>query len=125
MLAIPYNVFHIMLLLSITRISEWLNSRALVAIWQCVWTLPCVIALRYWPDTMTNALGTYALVTVLLSDDRSANGTFLSRSGAAGPWLPVTPQIPVALVHGDRVRLGKRQLLFDTWRETVVPQAFR
>jgi pSer/pThr/pTyr-binding forkhead associated (FHA) protein len=62
---------------------------------------------------------------VLLSDDRSANGTFLSRSGAAGPWLPVTPQVPVALVHGDRVRLGKRQLLFDTWRETVVPQAFR
>ena len=28
--------------------------------------------------------------TVLLSDDPSANGTFLSRSGAAGPWLPVT-----------------------------------
>jgi hypothetical protein len=28
-------------------------------------------------------------------------------------------------VHGDRVRLGKRQLLFDTWRETVVPQVFR
>jgi hypothetical protein len=63
--------------------------------------------------------------TVLLSDDRSANGTFLSRSGAAGPWLPVTPQAPVPLVHGDRVRLGKRQLLFDTWRETVVPQVFR
>jgi pSer/pThr/pTyr-binding forkhead associated (FHA) protein len=62
---------------------------------------------------------------VLLSDEGSANGTFLSRSGAAGPWLPVTRQRPVALVHGDRVRLGKRQLLFDTWRETVVPQAFR
>jgi hypothetical protein len=62
---------------------------------------------------------------VLLSDNWSANGTFLSRSGAAGPWLPVTPQAPVALVHGDRVRLGKRQLLFDTWRETVVPPAFR
>ena len=62
---------------------------------------------------------------VLLRDESSANGTFLSRSGAAGPWLPVTAQIPVALVHGDRVRLGKRQLLFDTWRETVVPQVFR
>ena len=35
---------------------------------------------------------------VLLSDDASANGTFLSRSGAAGPWLPVTAQIPVALL---------------------------
>jgi hypothetical protein len=62
---------------------------------------------------------------VLLSDEGSANGTFLSRSGAAGPWLPVTRQLPVALVHGDRVRLGKRQLLFDTWRDSVVPQAFR
>jgi pSer/pThr/pTyr-binding forkhead associated (FHA) protein len=62
---------------------------------------------------------------VLLSDNSSANGTFLSRSGAAGPWLPVTPHAPVPLVHGDRMRLGKRQLLFDTWRETVVPQVFR
>jgi pSer/pThr/pTyr-binding forkhead associated (FHA) protein len=61
---------------------------------------------------------------VLLSDNSSANGTFLSRHGAAGPWLPVT-QAPVTLAHGDRVRLGKRQLLFDTWRETVVPQVFR
>ena len=63
--------------------------------------------------------------TVFLRDDRSANGTFLSRSGATGPWLPVTAQAPVALVHGDRVRLGKRQLLFDAWRETVVPQVRR
>jgi hypothetical protein len=62
---------------------------------------------------------------VFLRDDGSANGTFLSRSGAAGPWLPVTAQAPVALVPGDRVRLGKRQLLFDTWREPVVSQVFR
>jgi hypothetical protein len=62
---------------------------------------------------------------VLLSDNGSANGTFLSRHGAAGPWLPVTTHPPVPLVFGDRVRLGKRQLLFDTWRETVVPQVFR
>jgi hypothetical protein len=62
---------------------------------------------------------------VLLSDNASANGTFVSGHGAAGPWLPVTPQAPVRLAHGDRVRLGKRQLLFDTWRESVVPQVFR
>jgi FHA domain len=63
--------------------------------------------------------------TVLLSDNGSANGTFLSRHGAAGPWLPVPPQSPVRLLHGDRIRLGRRQLLFDTWRESVVPQVFR
>lgn len=62
---------------------------------------------------------------VLLSDDRSANGTLVSRHGAAGPWLPATSQAPVPLVHGDRVRLGRRQLLFDTWRETVVPPVFQ
>lgn len=34
---------------------------------QNLWTLPCVIALRYWSGSMTDAWGTYALVTVLLS----------------------------------------------------------
>ena len=62
---------------------------------------------------------------VLLTDDGSANGTFMSGSGAGGPWLPVPPGAPVPLAHGDRVRLGRRQLLFDTWREGVVPPAFR
>jgi hypothetical protein len=62
---------------------------------------------------------------VLLSDNSSANGTFVSHHGAAGPWLPVTPEVPMPLLHGDRVRLGQRQLLFDTWRETAVPQVDR
>ncbi|MGZ4642972.1 MAG: FHA domain-containing protein [Blastococcus sp.] len=61
---------------------------------------------------------------VLLSDNHSANGTFVSGHGAAGPWLPVT-ETPIPLAHGDRVRLGRRQLLFDTWREAVVPQVVR
>ena len=34
---------------------------------QALWTLPCLIALRVWPGTMTNAWGTFALITVLLS----------------------------------------------------------
>ena len=34
---------------------------------QLVWTLPCIVALRFWPGTMENAWGTYAVVTVLLS----------------------------------------------------------
>jgi pSer/pThr/pTyr-binding forkhead associated (FHA) protein len=62
---------------------------------------------------------------VVLSDERSANGTFVSHHGAAGPWLPVTAEAPLPLLHGDRVRLGKRQLLFDAWRQAVVPQVFR
>ena len=95
---------------------------------------PDVLAGRARPlplrDTARSTSRIHARLTVrgwkvLLSDGGSANGTFLSRHGAAGPWLPVTSQAPVPLQHGDRVRLGKRQLLFDTWRETVVPQVFR
>ncbi|MFP5346750.1 MAG: FHA domain-containing protein [Actinomycetes bacterium] len=62
---------------------------------------------------------------VLLTDARSANGTFLSRNGASGPWRRLPPEVPVALAHGDRLRLGKRQLLFDSWREPVPPEAVR
>jgi hypothetical protein len=49
-------------------------------------------------------------------DRGSANGTFISRSGAAGPWLPVPPGPGTALTPGDRLRLGKRELLFDRYR---------
>ena len=49
-------------------------------------------------------------------DRGSANGTFVSRSGAAGPWLPVPPGPGTALTPGDRLRLGKRELLFDRYR---------
>ncbi|EHK22963.1 uncharacterized protein TRIVIDRAFT_53859 [Trichoderma virens Gv29-8] len=67
LLTIPYNVFHIINLILITRLSEWLNERTLVAMLQVIWTLPCVIALRWWPGVMVNQWGTYALVTVLTS----------------------------------------------------------
>ncbi|KAJ4363673.1 hypothetical protein N0V83_009969 [Neocucurbitaria cava] len=67
LLVIPSSVAHIITLLSITWISEKLNQRALVAIWQNLWTLPCVIALYKWDDLINSKWGTYALVTVLLS----------------------------------------------------------
>ena len=95
---------------------------------------PDVLAGRARPlplrDTARSTSRVHARLTVrgwkvLLSDNGSANGTLVSRSGAAGPWLPVPPQAEVALVHGDRVRMGKRQLLFDTWRERVVSHVFR
>ncbi|KAK3295431.1 major facilitator superfamily domain-containing protein [Chaetomium fimeti] len=67
LLTIPSTVFHIITLLIVTRISEWLNQRAYVAIWQNLWTLPCIIALRFWPGVINDSWGTYALITVLLS----------------------------------------------------------
>lgn len=58
---------HIVNLLLITRLSDWLKERTFVAMTQNVWVLPCVIALRWWPGTYTNAWGSYAIVTALLS----------------------------------------------------------
>jgi hypothetical protein len=40
------TVFHIINLLLITHLSERLNQRALVAVWQNLWTLPCIFALH-------------------------------------------------------------------------------
>lgn len=67
LLTIPYSVFHICTLLALTKLSETINERTLVSMIQGLWTLPCIIALRYWPGTIVNHWGTFALVTVLLS----------------------------------------------------------
>ncbi|KAK3898171.1 allantoate permease, partial [Staphylotrichum tortipilum] len=67
LLTIPYNVFHIINLLLLTKLADKLNERAFVALLQPLWTLPCVIALRWWPGVVADKWGTYALVTVLAS----------------------------------------------------------
>ncbi|KAG0645631.1 putative transporter [Hyphodiscus hymeniophilus] len=67
LLTIPYSFFHICTLLLITRLSECTNERTLVSMLQPLWTLLCVIALRFWPGTEVDKWGTYALTTVLLS----------------------------------------------------------
>jgi hypothetical protein len=67
LLVIPSSIAHIITLLGITWLSERLNQRALVGVWQAIWTLPCIIALYIWPDLIVNKWGTYALITVLLS----------------------------------------------------------
>ncbi|KAM3068316.1 hypothetical protein ACMFMG_009456 [Clarireedia jacksonii] len=67
LLTIPYSAFHIMTLLAITQLSERLNERTFVSMLQPLWTLPCIIALRFWPGAGIKAWDTYALVTVLLS----------------------------------------------------------
>jgi hypothetical protein len=58
---------------------------------------------------------------VMVSDGGSANGTFVSRSGPAGPWTPVPADPGARLYPGDRVRIGKRQLLFDCYHEPLRP----
>lgn len=67
LLTIPYSAFHIITLLLITQLSERTNERTLVSMLQPIWTLPCIVALRFWPGSGVQAWNTYALVTVLLS----------------------------------------------------------
>ncbi|KAK2623823.1 hypothetical protein QTJ16_007004 [Diplocarpon rosae] len=67
LLTIPYSVAHIITLLLLTQLSERTNQRALVAILQPIWTLPCLLALRFWSGALSDKWATYALVTVLLS----------------------------------------------------------
>ncbi|KAF7915734.1 hypothetical protein BELL_0074g00240 [Botrytis elliptica] len=67
LLTIPYSAFHIITLLLITQLSERVKERTLVSMIQPLWTLPCIIALRFWPGSGVQAWNTYALVTVLLS----------------------------------------------------------
>lgn len=67
LLTIVPNAFHIITLLLVTRLSEYLNERSFVSMLQPLWTLPCLIALRFWSGTIVDAWGTFAITTVLLS----------------------------------------------------------
>ncbi|CAJ2508963.1 Uu.00g139890.m01.CDS01 [Anthostomella pinea] len=67
LLTIPFNVFHIVTLVLITRLSDVLNEKTFVSMIQNLWCLPCLAALRWWPGVSVDAWGTYAAVTVLLS----------------------------------------------------------
>lgn len=58
---------------------------------------------------------------VQVTDSGSANGTFVSSGGPAGPWNAVYREPGTPLRPGDRVRLGKRQLLFDRYHLPSTP----
>jgi hypothetical protein len=62
---------------------------------------------------------------VQLTDGGSSNGTSISRGGSAGPWTPVATDRPTALTPGTRLRIGNRQLLFDSYHETTAARTGR
>jgi len=66
LLTIPSTFVHILTLLGVTWLSEKLNQRALIAMLQSLWTLPCIIFLAVWPDIISNKWGTYIATSVLL-----------------------------------------------------------
>ncbi|KAL2002439.1 hypothetical protein VTN02DRAFT_6780 [Thermoascus thermophilus] len=67
LLTIPSTVAGIGTLLAITWLSEHVKERTFVSMLQALWTLPCIIALRYWPGALSQPWPTFALITVLLS----------------------------------------------------------
>ena len=96
---------HIINLILLTRLSERLNERTFVAILQPIWTLPCIIALRYWPGVFEDKWGTYALVMILLSYPYCR--MFIIRSSPRSQltiqmqsWLAGLPRIRTTSVRG-------------------------
>lgn len=66
-LTIPYNFIHIITLLIVTWVSTRVNDRTWVVMINPIWSIPCLAALRWWPGSMHNRWGTWALTTVALS----------------------------------------------------------
>lgn len=66
LLTIPSSVLHIILLLAITWLSERVNQRALVSLAVPLYTVPLMGILAFWSESMSNAWGTWAVLTVLL-----------------------------------------------------------
>jgi hypothetical protein len=67
LLTIPKTVAGIFTLLGITWLSGYVHERSFISMIQSLWTLPCIIALRFWSGALSQAWGTFALITVLLS----------------------------------------------------------
>jgi FHA domain len=56
---------------------------------------------------------------VLVTDRGSSNGTFISQAGPVGPWERVGADTAMVFPPGGRLRIGGRQLLFESYREEV------
>lgn len=67
LLTIPSTAISILTLLGITWLSERVNERSFISMLQGIWTLPCIIAFRFWHGANSDPWGTFALVTTLLS----------------------------------------------------------
>lgn len=67
LLTIPVDLIHTLLLLTVTYTSELFTERSFICLLQPLWIIPCISMLRWWPGTLENIWGTYAILVVLLS----------------------------------------------------------
>lgn len=68
LLCIPYNFLKILVLLSITYLSEKFKSIFAISLLQPVWVATCIGVLRFWKGSLVNQWGTFVLLTVTLGD---------------------------------------------------------
>ncbi|RLV93931.1 putative transporter [Spathaspora sp. JA1] len=66
LLAIPHQVLHIILLLSITWFSERVNERSLVCMIVPLYATPIIAAIRFWPQAGKDVWATWALNTLYM-----------------------------------------------------------
>ncbi|EGW30070.1 uncharacterized protein SPAPADRAFT_158460 [Spathaspora passalidarum NRRL Y-27907] len=66
LLAIPYQVIHIIFLLAITWFSERINERTLTCIIAPLYATPLIALIRWWPQAGKNVWGTWTLNTLYL-----------------------------------------------------------
>lgn len=66
LLTIPYNIFHIITLLGITKLSERVNERSLTGLLVPLWLLPALAILNWWSGSMTNPWGTWAICNIIV-----------------------------------------------------------
>lgn len=67
LLTIPSTVAGCFTLFAISWVSARVDERSLVSSFMNIWVMPCLMALRWWPGTIKDAWGTYAIITTLLS----------------------------------------------------------
>ncbi|KAK6460830.1 major facilitator superfamily domain-containing protein [Scheffersomyces coipomensis] len=65
-LTVPTNVIHIILLLFITWLSEFLNERSLTCTLAPIYTVPIIAAIRWWPGSGKEKWTSYVLNTLYL-----------------------------------------------------------
>ncbi|KAK8079369.1 allantoate permease [Apiospora hydei] len=97
---------HIVTLLLLTRLADYVNERSLVSSLQAWWTLPCVVALRWWPGLIQDVWETYAIVTTLLS-------------------YPYCHAILVAWTSRNSNNVGTRSVSAAVYNVRVVPPSLR
>lgn len=63
----PWRFTHMVLLLSITKISEIINERSLLSLFFPFWQLPLLGVMTWWPRTIYSSIGSYVICSLALA----------------------------------------------------------